>query len=55
MDKSELIETIREMNSTASVEFLSQFSVDELQTYCEHLLELDNAELTAAGPDYSVN
>lgn len=41
MDKFELIETIRELNSTASIEFLSQFSEQELEEYLEHLLETD--------------
>ncbi|MBN1437375.1 MAG: hypothetical protein JW936_09885 [Sedimentisphaerales bacterium] len=41
MDKFELIETIRELNSTASIEFLSQFSESELEEYLDHLLETD--------------
>ena len=41
MDKFELIETIRELNSTASIEFLSQFSEQELEEYLDHLLEAD--------------
>ena len=41
MDKFELIETIRELNSTASIEFLSQFSEQELEEYLDHLLETD--------------
>jgi len=48
MNKSELIEAIRELNATASIEFLSQFNEQQLQQYIDHLLELDMAELTAA-------
>ena len=49
MEKYELIEAVRELNSTASAEFLSQFSEYELQEYVDHLLELDLSVLTAAG------
>jgi hypothetical protein len=55
MTKFELIESIRELNSTASVEFLSQFGEDELQEYIEHLLELDSSSLTAATPAVPFN
>ena len=48
MSKFELIEAIRELNGTASVEFLSQFEHDELTEYLEHLRDLDRSELTAA-------
>jgi hypothetical protein len=50
MNKFEMIESIRELNNTASVEFLSQFSEPELQDYLDHLLELDMSDLTAAIP-----
>lgn len=50
MNKFELIEDIRRLNSTASVEFLSQFNIEELQEYVEHLMELDAADLSAAVP-----
>jgi len=49
MNKFELIESIRELNHTASVEFLSQFSETELQEYIDHLLAIDMACLTAVG------
>ena len=48
MTKFEMIEAIRELNFTASVEFLSQFSPDELQEYLAHLASLDYADLSAA-------
>ena len=50
MSKSELIETVRELNLTASVEFLSQFNEFELQEYISHLQQVDTLELTAAAP-----
>lgn len=50
MTKIELIQTVRELNSTASPEFLSQFNEIELEEYVDHLLELDGSELTAAAP-----
>jgi hypothetical protein len=49
MNKFELIENIRELNHTASVEFLSQFSEMELQEYIDHLLAVDLTCLTAVG------
>ncbi len=50
MSKVELIESIRELNCTASFEFLSQFEEEELTEYMDHLLALDLRELTAAVP-----
>ena len=50
MNKFELIEEIRRLNSTASVEFLSQFDINELQEYAEHLGEVSAADLSAAMP-----
>jgi hypothetical protein len=41
MSKRELIDCIREINSTASPEFLARFSEEQLQQYLEHLMELD--------------
>ena len=55
MNKFELIESIRELNSTASIEFLSQFSEEELQEYAEHLLALDTSDLTAMAPAIPFN
>ena len=54
MTKIELIDTIRELNSTASSEFLDQFSEVDLEEYVEHLLEIDSDCLTAAGCGTSV-
>lgn len=54
MTKIELINTIREMNTTASSEFLDQFTEVDLEEYAEHLLEVDNDSLTAAGCSTSV-
>lgn len=55
MSKSELIETVRELNLTASVEFLSQFNEFELQEYISHLQQVDSLELTAASPGSPYN
>ena len=50
MDKYELIENVRELNPTASIEFLSQFEEDELEEYIEHLLDADLSETAALVP-----
>jgi len=55
MNKAELIEAIRELNFTASVDFLSQFNPEQLQQYLEHLLELNMSQLTAVTSDDQVN
>ena len=44
MDKTELIECIREINKTAKPEFLAKFSEKELNAYLEHLMELNPEE-----------
>ena len=54
MTKNELIDTIRELNSTASPEFLDQFSEVDLKEYMDHLLEVDSDNLTASGCTTSV-
>jgi len=48
MDKTELIESIREINKTAKPEFLAKFSERELHAYLEHLSELSPEELVVA-------
>ena len=53
MNKFELIEEVRQLNSTASIEFLSQFDIYQLQEYIDHLLELDIADLTAAATAFT--
>ncbi|MBI9018235.1 MAG: hypothetical protein JEZ07_13345 [Phycisphaerae bacterium] len=50
MNKFELIEAIRQLNFTASVDFLTQFDEKELTEYLHHLSEVDKADLTAAIP-----
>ena len=55
MNKAELIEAIRELNFTASVDFLSQFTPEQLQQYLEHLLEINMSQLTAVTPAPMVN
>ena len=41
MDKFELIESVRELNPTASVEFLTQFHEKDLEEYLDHHMEAD--------------
>ncbi len=45
MDKTELIDSICEINKTAKREFLAEFSEADLSDYLEHLMELDLEEL----------
>ena len=45
MSKRELIDHICRINKGARPEFLAGFSEEELQTYLEHLMELDLEEL----------
>ena len=49
MSKNELINCICEINKSASAEFLSDFSEEELNEYLEHLMELDLEELVLVG------
>ena len=44
MSKRELIDCICEINKSARPDFLASFSVDELDAYLEHLMELDLEE-----------
>jgi len=55
MDKFELIESVREMNPTATVEFLSQFTEYELEEYMNHLLEAEMSPLAALVPTEPFN
>ncbi|MCK5225779.1 MAG: hypothetical protein KAQ89_03590 [Planctomycetes bacterium] len=45
MSKRELIDYICEINKSAKPEFLADFAEDELNSYLEHLMELDLKEL----------
>ncbi len=47
MDKKELIEGIREINQSATPEFLASFSTEELRAYLDHLMEADVEEEAA--------
>ncbi len=55
MSKCELIEAIRQLNSTATVDFLTQFDDQELKEYMSHLLEVDAMNLTASVPSVPYN
>lgn len=45
MSKYEIIDCIMDLNTSAKTEFLEQFSVDELDNYLEHLMEVDLEEV----------
>jgi len=45
MSKRELIDCIREINRSAKPEFLAIFSTEDLNTYLEHLMDLNLEEL----------
>lgn len=45
MSKRELIDCICEINKTAKPPFLAAFSEEQLQSYLEHLMELDLEKL----------
>jgi len=44
MDKKELIESIREINRSATPEFLASFSEQELRRYLDNLMAADVEE-----------
>jgi hypothetical protein len=44
MDKKDLIECIREINRSATPEFLATFSEEQLRAYLDHLMEVDVTE-----------
>jgi len=48
MTKTELIEAVRELNATATPDFLAQFPEEQLQQYVDQLLQLPSSQLTAA-------
>jgi hypothetical protein len=48
MNKRELIDCICEINRSAKPEFLANFTEEELNTYLEHLMELDVEELVVS-------
>ena len=45
MSKREIIDCIMEINKGAKPEFLAQFPMEDLDTYLEHLMELDLEEI----------
>lgn len=46
MSKTELIESIREINRSAKPEFLAEFSEEDLKSYLEHLQAVDLVDVT---------
>ena len=47
MNKRDLIESIREINHSATPEFLASFSEEQLRAYLDHLMEVDAEEEVA--------
>jgi hypothetical protein len=45
MSKYEIIDCIMNINKTASQEFLDQFTVEDLDLYLEHLMQVDLEEI----------
>ncbi|HOK95837.1 MAG TPA: hypothetical protein PK052_00490 [Anaerohalosphaeraceae bacterium] len=45
MSKHEIIDCILEINKSAKPEFLEQFSVEDLDLYLEHLMQVDLEEV----------
>ena len=45
MSKQKIIECIQELNITAKIDFLEGFSMEDLDTYLEHLLEVNLEKL----------
>lgn len=46
MSKREIIDLILQLNTTAKPEFLAKFSVDDLDMYLDHLMEVDVEDMT---------
>jgi hypothetical protein len=45
MSKHEIIDCILEINKTAKPEFLEQFTLEDLDLYLEHLMQVDLEEV----------
>lgn len=45
MSKYEIIDCIMEINKTAKQDFLNQFSLEDLDMYLEHLMQVDLEEV----------
>ena len=55
MTKFELIDSVRDLNPTAGVEFLSQFDEAQLEQYLRQLLDVEGHDLTVQMHDVSLN
>lgn len=49
MSKREIIDLILQLNKTAKPEFLAKFSVDDLDMYLDHLMEIDIGDTVLCG------
>ena len=45
MSKYEIIDCIMDINKTARQDFLDQFSIEDLDLYLEHLMQVDLEEI----------
>ena len=45
MSKYEIMDCIMDINKTAQQEFLDQFTVEDLDLYLEHLMQVDLEEI----------
>ena len=55
MTKFELIDSVRDLNPTAGIEFLRQFDEVQLEQYLRQLLEVEGHDLTVQMHDVSLN
>jgi len=55
MTKFELIDSVRDLNPTAGIEFLTQFDEVQLEQYLKQLLEVEGHDLTIQMHDVSLN
>ncbi len=55
MTKFELIESVRHLNPTAGIEFLTQFNETQLEQYLTQLLEVEGSDCTCPAADVTLN
>jgi hypothetical protein len=55
MTKFELIDSVRDLNPTAGIEFLTQFDEVQLEQYLKQLLEVNGHDLTVQMHDATMN
>jgi ABC-type transporter MlaC component len=55
MTKFELIDSVRDLNPTAGVEFLTQFNEEQLEMYLQQLLEVEGRDYRIHKADATLN